>query len=168
MSAPSAVNWLTVGPEAAALLAHLHDQTFGDSLHDRWGEVDFAQILALPTTIAKIVLLPADDGVDKDAPAHPVGFVVFSQVLDECEILTLGVVPSQRRAGIGRHLLGAVIDRAGVNAVKSIFLEVREDNQAALHLYQRHGFILAGRRRDYYHLNDGQRLDAIVMRKNIA
>lgn len=158
--------WLNVGPEAAALLACLHHEAFADASRDLWSENDFAQILALPTTVALIALMPrGETGDDREIPA---GFVIFTQVLDESEILTLGVMPAQRKTGIGHCLVQAVLKRITETGITSLFLEVREDNEAARHLYERHGFSLAGRRKDYYQLNDGQRVDAVIMRKNCS
>lgn len=36
------------------------------------------------------------------------------------------------------------------NGIKSIFLEVRCDNEPAKKLYEKHGFSEVGRRRNYY------------------
>jgi ribosomal-protein-alanine N-acetyltransferase len=156
------VQWLTVGPEGAALLAGLHHEAFAEAARDQWSENDFAKILALPTTIALIALVPTGK-----REKFPAGFVVFTQVLDESEILTLGVQPGRRKANIGHRLVRAVIERAHDAGVKSLFLEVREDNHAALHLYGRNGFVIAGRRKGYYQLNNGLRVDAVIMRRHI-
>jgi ribosomal-protein-alanine N-acetyltransferase len=48
----------------------------------------------------------------------------------------------------------------------AIYLEVRPSNPGAIHLYQRTGFRLVGRRRDYYPTFDG-REDALVMRREL-
>lgn len=160
--------WLRAGPEAAALLACLRHEAFADAADDQWSENDFAQILVLPTTVALIALTSANEGKTNDGQKIPAGFVVFTEVLDESEILTLGVIPSYRKTGIGHSLVQAVLERSRENDIKCLFLEVREDNLAARQLYERHGFLPAGRRKAYYRLDNGQQVDAIIMRQNIA
>jgi ribosomal-protein-alanine N-acetyltransferase len=76
-----------------------------------------------------------------------VGFVVARPVADrECEILNLAVAPGSRRCGIGRQLLGDVLQRHP----GEFFLEVRESNQAARQFYDRVGFRVITKRLRYY------------------
>jgi ribosomal-protein-alanine N-acetyltransferase len=49
-----------------------------------------------------------------------------------------------------------------------VFLEVGQDNPAALTLYDRLGFKRVGLRRDYYTRRDGARVDAVLMRLSLA
>jgi ribosomal-protein-alanine acetyltransferase len=65
---------------------------------------------------------------------------------DEREILNVAVEPSFRRTGIGRILMETVLAEARV----TWFLEVRESNAAAINLYKTLGFVVSGRRADYY------------------
>ncbi len=84
------------------------------------------------------------------------------RVIDgEAEILTVGVIPSARRRGLGRELLRALLDEARRRAASEVFLEVRADNVGAQSLYETEGFAVLGRRRGYY---DHGRMDAITMR----
>jgi ribosomal-protein-alanine N-acetyltransferase len=46
---------------------------------------------------------------------------------------------------------------------KRIFLEVAEDNEAALALYRKLGFQEVGRRKRYYARRDGEPADALTM-----
>jgi ribosomal-protein-alanine N-acetyltransferase len=46
-----------------------------------------------------------------------------------------------------------------------LFLEVADDNPAALALYEGSGFEQAGRRRAYYARPDARRADALVLRR---
>lgn len=67
----------------------------------------------------------------------------------ECEIHTIAVAPSHRGRGLGKRLLLAMLDVAdGCDA--PVFLEVRTDNDTAITLYERAGFVRAGVRRNYY------------------
>jgi len=92
-----------------------------------------------------------------------VGLGTARVAADECEIHTVGVAPSARRAGIGRRLVEA-LERAAVQAgASSCFLEVREDNSAARALYTAAGYTQCGQRPKYY--RDGE--NAILMHRTI-
>ncbi|AGM03320.1 ribosomal protein S18-alanine N-acetyltransferase [Amycolatopsis keratiniphila] len=67
----------------------------------------------------------------------------------EASIHTIGVDPAHQRNGIGTVLLKALLDRADELAAP-VFLEVRTDNDAAITLYERHGFERVGLRKRYY------------------
>jgi ribosomal-protein-alanine N-acetyltransferase len=65
---------------------------------------------------------------------------------DERELLNLAVAPEFRRRGVGAGLVRSLITGAAV----SVFLEVRESNQAACVFYKTLGFQEVGRRPRYY------------------
>ncbi|WP_394360542.1 ribosomal protein S18-alanine N-acetyltransferase [Amycolatopsis sp. SB7-3] len=67
----------------------------------------------------------------------------------EASIHTIGVDPAHQRQGIGTILLKALLGRADELAAP-VFLEVRTDNDAAITLYERHGFERVGLRKRYY------------------
>lgn len=90
------------------------------------------------------------------------GFVVYRAILDEAEIITIGVHPDARRTGIGIALIGVMEADLKKQGVKHIFLEVAADNAPARALYEQVGFVQVGVRPKYY---DG--IDAIMMRKDI-
>jgi ribosomal-protein-alanine N-acetyltransferase len=84
-----------------------------------------------------------------------VGFAVVREVSPgESEVLNVAVDPRRRRKGVGRALLRHLV-REG-----EWFLEVRTSNVAAITLYLSEGFIVAGRRKQYYQNPDE---DAIVL-----
>lgn len=93
-----------------------------------------------------------------------VGWAGVMVLAPEAEILTVGVVPTARRQGIGRALLAALIDEAVRRGATEIFLEVRVDNIGARAMYERDGFVEVGIRRGYY---DAGRVDAVVMRREL-
>src|SRR5262249_4702121 len=78
------------------------------------------------------------------------GFVVASLVGDDCELENIVVAPRRRRAGWGQRLLAEGIAAARSRNAKRIFLEVRESARPACGLYEKYGFVLVGRRPDYY------------------
>jgi ribosomal protein S18 acetylase RimI-like enzyme len=59
--------------------------------------------------------------------------------------LTIAVVPSRRGRGLGKQLLGALLEHARVEGFAQISLSVEPDNPA-LHLYEQHGFTKSGER----------------------
>jgi ribosomal-protein-alanine N-acetyltransferase len=75
------------------------------------------------------------------------GFLVARHVAeDETEVLNLAVAPEFRRKGCSRALLEALLsDSRG-----TVYLEVRESNQAARMLYKSIGFQEVNVRPDYY------------------
>lgn len=91
------------------------------------------------------------------------GFIVIRIVADEAEILTLATEPGLRRRGLGRQLVEAGAGLARQAGAARIFLEVAEDNEAALALYARCGFLSVGERRAYYRRATGIGVDAKVL-----
>src|SRR6202012_98656 len=69
---------------------------------------------------------------------------------DEAEILTLAVAPESRRQGVAAVLLAGAMAEARAQAARTRVLEVAIGNAAARALYQRAGFVEAGRRPRYY------------------
>lgn len=84
------------------------------------------------------------------ASGAPVGLVFARCAADEAEILTLCVLPEGRRGGHGSRLLRGAMERAATYGAATLFLEVADDNEAALALYRRAGFVTIGTRPRYY------------------
>jgi len=61
-----------------------------------------------------------------------VGFTVMMFVLDECHLLNISIKKSMQKKGFGSHFLKEVIRRARLAHSKTIYLEVRISNHAAL------------------------------------
>jgi len=97
---------------------------------------------------------------------RPVGHGVLSTGAGEAHVLNLCVHPEKQGAGLGRELLNHLLARAAACKVRSVFLEVRASNAAAIMLYDSTGFNEIGRRRNYYPIAVG-REDAIVMAKEL-
>ncbi len=77
----------------------------------------------------------------------------------EYEVHTIGVDPAYQGRGVGRRLLGRLLDFAAGGVV---YLEVRTDNAPAIALYESVGFVNVGLRRRYYRVS---RADAYTMRR---
>ncbi|WP_448061925.1 ribosomal protein S18-alanine N-acetyltransferase [Cellulomonas hominis] len=80
---------------------------------------------------------------------------------EDAQVMTLGTDVTHQGRGIGALLLAALVERARELGAASVLLEVRVDNDPALHLYERAGFERIGRRRRYYQPED---VDAWTMR----
>ncbi len=96
------------------------------------------------------------------------GFILIRAAADEAEVLTLAVSPAARRRGLGRALVEAAVDAAYRGGAASLFLEVADDNEAALALYASAGFEPVGRRAGYYHRRQGVAVDALVLRRTLS
>jgi [ribosomal protein S18]-alanine N-acetyltransferase len=101
----------------------------------------------------------------ESASSAPVGFLLAWSVADEVHLLEIATHAGQRRRGIARRLLGALLERAELDGKRLVLLEVRRSNQAAIALYDSLGFVTTGVRRGYYSDN-GE--DALEMRLSIA
>ena len=139
---------------AAALLAELHRACFPD---DPWQAGALARIMALSGAFGWL----AWDGDD------PAGFILVRDLGNECEVLSLGVIPHQRRCGVAQALMRTAIAEARRRSLPSIVLEVAVDNEAANNLYSSLGFVTVGRRARYYNRPDG-RIDALILRLAIS
>jgi len=95
------------------------------------------------------------------------GFILIRSVADEAEILTLAVDPAARRRGVGARLVREGAAETAARGATRLFLEVADDNPAALALYARAGFTEAGRRRGYYARPEGGRQDALILALNL-
>lgn len=87
--------------------------------------------------------------VAEDAAGQVLGYAGLHVVLDEGYIDNVAVRPDCRRQGVGDRLLDTFC-RFGQAHLAFLTLEVRPSNAAAVALYEKHGFQVSGRRKDYY------------------
>ncbi len=92
------------------------------------------------------------------------GYLCSWLICGELQIQNLATSPDFRRRGIGQTLLEYVISRSSREGLMSAWLEVREDNQAAIKLYTGCGFEVQGRRKTYY--QDGE--DALLLGRHFS
>lgn len=88
------------------------------------------------------------------------GYVGMMFVLDEGYISNVAVSPSLRRQGIADALIDELLSRAKMLELSFVTLEVRDSNQSARALYEKHGFTEVGLRKNYYNFPTE---DAILM-----
>lgn len=138
------------GLPLARPLSLLHGVCFPE---DPWGLAAMSDILRMPGCFGRIA----------STMGRPVGFALALALGTESEILALGVVPEQRRAGIGAALLDSICGAARRGGSHSVVLEVAADNTGARALYAERGFVPVGRRPDYYR-RGRLPIDALVLR----
>ena len=95
-----------------------------------------------------------------------IGYGVMSVGAGEAHVLNLCVADTCRCRGLGRRMLGYLLERGAAAGMSEAFLEVRPSNTAAIRLYQAIGFEQVGMRRGYYQAVGG-REDAAVLRLNL-
>ncbi|KFN88310.1 alanine acetyltransferase [Streptococcus equinus JB1] len=86
-----------------------------------------------------------------------VGFLAISQLAGELEITNIAIKKAYQGHGLGSQLL-ANLDHVDF----PIFLEVRASNTPAQALYEKFGFDIIGKRKQYYHEPVE---DAIIMKR---
>lgn len=104
------------------------------------------------------VLLAARDAGAND---RLVGAALAARIGDVWHVMNVLVDPVARRRGIAARLMGELLERSTeLGPEDGWVLEVRDDNEAAIRLYESLGFVERGRRRGYYQ-DTGE--DALVM-----
>ena len=132
------------------VLTALHAACFTAPGDQPWTQRSFSEVLQMPGAGARIAALGTE----------PVGFALARVVVDEAELLLIGIHPAHRRAGHGRVLLDHVAEALRAAGAARLFLEVAENNQAATTFYRKAGFEPVGRRAKYY-----ENADALVLAK---
>jgi ribosomal-protein-alanine N-acetyltransferase len=93
-----------------------------------------------------------------------VGYSSIYIVAGEVQIGNFAVAPGFRNRGVARKMMSEIFEKAGENNCRTIFLEVRESNIAAMELYKSYGFESSGKRKDYY---TNPHENAIIMVKEL-
>lgn len=122
-----------------------------DTFSTPWQPDTFESLLDRPG-VELIVLESPTDGL--------IGYAVLWCILDQGELANVAVSPEWRGRGLGRYLIGRVLDAARERGVTKMFLEVRASNERAAEIYRGFGFTEVGLRRDYY---SDPREDARIM-----
>ncbi len=71
-------------------------------------------------------------------------------IVDEIHIATIATHPDFRKQGVGEDLLARTLQFAKEEGAIASFLEARESNEAAIHMYRKFGYVESGRREGYY------------------
>jgi len=138
----------------APALGRIH----GASFHRGWGEGEFEGMLSERNTLVHRLRVGR----------KIVGFSVSRQAADEAEILSIAVAASHRGRGLSGKLLLTHLGHLAGRGVRTVFLEVEENNPPARRLYERAGFAVVGRRERYYRQSGGEPLNALLMRRDLS
>ncbi|MEO1695471.1 MAG: N-acetyltransferase [Pseudomonadota bacterium] len=149
------ISLLIATPDHAGVIAGLHAETFDEP----WSSKAMARLLEADTAIAFYAALRT--------PPTPCGFVIGRLGGADAEIVSIGVVDSARRQGVGRALLGGFCRAAALAGAERAIFEVGATNAAALALYRSDGFTQVGTRADYYTLPDGGSEDALLLARDL-
>jgi [ribosomal protein S18]-alanine N-acetyltransferase len=138
----------------APALARIH----GASFHRGWGEGEFENMLTERNTLVHRLRLGR----------KIIGFAVSRLAADEAEILSVAVAEGHRGRGLSNNLLLTHLGHLAGHGVRTVFLEVEENNRPARRLYERAGFAVVGRRERYYRQAGGESLNALLMRRDLS
>ncbi len=79
-----------------------------------------------------------------------IGYICFSIIFEECNLIKIVVDKDYRKMGIGKNLVNEMMNTCKENNVSKIYLEVREDNISAISFYEKLGFEFENLRPNYY------------------
>ncbi|MES2985406.1 MAG: N-acetyltransferase [Pseudomonadota bacterium] len=136
----------------AKALAELHKGCFAKG----WSHLEFESFFERAGVFAAIAY---------HSNHAPVGFVLCWLIEDQCDLLSMGVLPDYRRDGVGQMLLDFALQNAASLRASHMVLEVNINNTAAQTLYEAQGFEKFSIRKGYYTNADGTLADAVCMRK---
>jgi len=139
-------------------LAQIHQTSFNQG----WSDGELAKLISNDVYACLIAT---------EAHGKPIGFILYRNIVDEAEIITIASSPSVRRKGVGKKLLENSIRNLQFARAKKYFLEVDENNEAAINLYKKYNFQIVGKREGYYAPASGpdqKRPAALVMERQLG
>lgn len=110
-----------------------------------WGTEHYKRFLDQPEYFSRKATVTVASGLTRI-----VGFFLARAVLENLELLKIGVYPGYQKQGIGTRLLNAAFIEGAKRGCLRCFLEVRKSNEGAIQFYQNHQFIISGERINYY------------------
>ena len=113
----------TRDPARCAALSQIH----GASFHRGWGESEFESMLSERNTLVHRLRMGR----------KTIGFSVSRMGADEAEILSIAVAESHRGRGLSNSLLLTHLGHLAGRGIRTVFLEVEENNQPARRLYRK-------------------------------
>jgi [ribosomal protein S18]-alanine N-acetyltransferase len=147
---------LTADAHDIASIMPVMENAFDPAFGEAWTAAQCLATLSLPDT--QLIIARTQDRI--------AGFAISRWVLDEEELMMIGVLPEFQKHGIGKQILQHMIDLAKSAYRRQIFLEVRANNPA-IEFYKSQQFTQIGIRPNYYISTKGNRFDAITMQRLI-
>lgn len=105
-----------------------------------WSEENLRQSLERPDYL---FLVAEEEG-------RVVGYAGLLRVLDEGDITNIVIDQEFRGKGLGSELTGTLLAEGRGLGIRAFTLEVRVSNAAAIHIYERLGFVSEGIRKRFY------------------
>ena len=113
----------------------------------KWGEAGYRAVMSDPRVYTCLV---AEDAATSSRQGAIVGMAVVAQLIDDCELCNLVVLPDYLSKRVGYSLLQASVEVAQYFKISRMLLEVRQSNHHAIEFYKRNGFRIISERRNYY------------------
>lgn len=79
-----------------------------------------------------------------------IGYIIYSDIQGEAELLRIAVDKSYRRQGIASRMMKDMLDELRESGAERVSLEVRAHNISAVRLYKKYGFRDIFIRNNYY------------------
>lgn len=127
-----------ITPDCLGSIAKLEQLCFADP----WSE---AALGVLCREHGCGIVIPASD---REAPA--IAYAGMTYAADEASVTNVAVHPDHRRRGLGKVVMHALMKQARDIGARTLYLEVRASNEAAISLYHALGFDEIGRRPGFY------------------
>lgn len=124
-------------------------------LHEAWSESSFRDIIS--GTATNVLVLRQGPDI--------CGYAAYMIAADEAELLSIAVDKAARGRGYGRILFSEMKKLATQRGAKSLYLDVRAGNDAAIKLYESFGMETVSRRKNYY---DAPIEDALIYRMELG
>lgn len=144
-------------PHDIASIMPVMNDAFEADYGEAWTAAQCLAALSVPGS--QLLLARSDDGI-------VTGFAMTRWVLDEEELLMIGVGRKWRNNNIASLLLNEIRKKAIAANRSKLFLEVREDNPAR-QFYEKSGFSSIRIRKEYYVGKDGKHRNAVTMQVNL-
>ncbi len=112
--------------------------------------------------VAQLWVARVTEGVHRE---RVVAYLCLWRVADEVHVTNFAVHPDLRHRGIGRHLMGTLLEHYRRQGATRAALEVRPSNHEARRLYEAFGFRQVGLRKGYY-FDTGE--DAVLMEARLG
>ena len=93
------------------------------------------------------------------------GIIIARRLGDEAELLFVFVRNASRRAGFGAYILTNSLKYLEKTGTTNVVLEAAKSNRAAIVLYKKSSFELAGIRKNYYRRARKRPEDAFIFRR---
>jgi ribosomal-protein-alanine N-acetyltransferase len=134
-------------------VVRFESEVFGD---DQWSREAIEATIAHPDTRLFVAEVESEDG------PQFAGYCALYFDVSTVFVTTIGVEERFRRIGIGRALMGTLIDTAIREGASTLHLNLRIDNYGAKKMYEAFGFRSVGIAKGYYE-SDGADAETMVL-----